>query len=141
MSFDLLVFSPENAPRMKQDFLQWLKVQEELDGPDYDHPDACTAELRGWFIEMIEAFPPMNGPWASEDYDNQCVTDYSVSRFVIYASFAWSQSEAAYAKMYELADKHRVGFFNISSNDEEPLFPNESSISGKSKQRPWWKIW
>jgi hypothetical protein len=141
MSFDLIIFDPENAPRQKPAFVQWLKAHEEDEGPQYDHPDACSARLRGWFLDVIEEFPPMNGPWAAEDYDNPCVTEYSVSKYVICARIAWSQAESAYTKMRDLSDKHGVGFYNLSSDAEEPLFPGRTSVSGTSTRKPWWKLW
>ncbi|WP_175598021.1 hypothetical protein [Paenibacillus luteus] len=54
--------------------------------------------------------------------DNR-LTDYSLGSAVIYAAFAYSVAEEAYTIMRELALKHQVGFFNVSSNDGEIIFP------------------
>jgi hypothetical protein len=51
------------------------------------------------------------------------VTDYSIGRSVIYAAFAWSQAGAAFETMSRLADKHRVGFYDVSSDQGEIRFP------------------
>ena len=51
------------------------------------------------------------------------VTDYSVGRSVIYAAFAWGQAKSAYRLMFDLAAKHRVGFFDVSSESATIWFP------------------
>src|SRR5690606_15004282 len=79
-----------------------------------------------------EYFPPMNGPFASGDHDDSKVTDYSIGRSVIYSAFAWSVAEDAYSKMRELAIKHSVGFFDVSADDGEILFPHQSTENESS---------
>jgi hypothetical protein len=85
-------------------------------------------------MEMKETFPPMNGPEAptDEEIDNMendsYLTDYSIGREIIYAAFAWSLAEEAYEKMKSLALKHGVGFFNVSENDGEIIFPDGTEI-------------
>jgi len=41
--------------------------------------------------------------------------------------------------MRELAIKHSVGFFGVSANDGEILFPDGRHASETNK--PWWKLW
>ena len=95
----------------------WYRRQTEwAEGHGYDNPEVCSPELRAWFLEMISYYPPMNGPYASEE-DSPKVTDYSVGRSVIYAAFAWSEAERAFKTMFSLAKKHRVGFFDVSARD------------------------
>ena len=65
---------------------------------------------------MIKTFPPMNGPLASDEADNPMVTDYAVGRSVIYGAFAWSQANSAYEHVKNLAAKHGIGFFDVSSS-------------------------
>lgn len=72
---------------------------------------------------MIKTFPPMNGPLASDDVDNPKVTDYSLGRAVVYAAFAWSQASAAHEATRSRAIKHRVGFFDVSSESGDIWFP------------------
>jgi len=72
---------------------------------------------------MIKAFPPLNGPLAADDCDDPTVTDYSLGRRVIYAAFGWSQAEKAYARMRELAEVHRVGFFEVSAHKGDIWLP------------------
>lgn len=116
MSYDLLVFDPDASPRSRAEFMEWYRQQtrwSELHG--YNDPDVPTPALRGWFRELIQTFPPMNGPLGVDDCDNPMVTDYSLGQYVIYAAFSWSQAERAYKCVLELAGKHRVGFFDVSS--------------------------
>ena len=123
MSYDLLVFDPDAAPRDRESFMAWYDRQTEWsENHGYNDPSVSTPSLQGWFREMIQIFPPMNGPLAVAS-DASEVTDYSIGQTVIYSAFAWSVAETAYRTMRELAVKHRVGFFDVSSDDGEILFP------------------
>lgn len=124
MSYDVLVFDPASAPKPPDSFKLWYASQTEwTEDHSYDDPVVCTPELRAWFLEMLDTFPAMNGPHASEDFDNPRLTDYSVGRVVIYAAFAWSQADHAREVARALAEKHSVGFFEASANDPELWFP------------------
>jgi hypothetical protein len=118
MSFDLMVFEPTAPPPDRKGFLDWYRQQckwEETHG--YNNPEVCTPALRAWFMEMITQYPPMNGPLRSDDVDNPKVTDYSVGQTAIYGAFAWSKANDALKTLFDLAKKHRVGFFDVSSNE------------------------
>ena len=60
---------------------------------------------------------------ASDDVDDPKVTEYSVGQTVIYGAFAWSEAEAAHEHMKRFAAKHRVGFFDVSSNEGDIWLP------------------
>jgi hypothetical protein len=141
MSYDLMVFNPNKAPKSKSEFMNWYENQTEWEEEhDYDDPKVSSEELKNWFLEMIKEFPAMNGPFASDDVDDPKVTDYSVGMDVIYAAFAWSEAENAYPKMVELAEKHKVGFFDASGSGDI-LIPNENGefenlSKGSSSNKP-----
>ena len=87
----------------------------------------------------------MNGPLASDDYDDPRVTDYSIGSQVIYGAFAWSEMEDAHNMARELCTKHQVGFYDVSGRDGI-LFPDDQGdctlVRTNSKhERPWWKFW
>jgi hypothetical protein len=129
MSYDLMVFDAAQAPSERAEFLEWYEKQSEWEEPhSYDDPAVSSAALRAWFMEMIEAFPAMNGPHRRSDLpeDIGTLTDYAVGKSVIYAAFRWSKAEVAYAAMFRLAEKHRVGFFNASSDRAEVWLPGPS---------------
>ena len=124
MSYDLMVFDPSVAPRDRKEFLDWYRKQTEWsEGHSYDDPAVTTPDLSNWFASISKEFPPMNGPLASDDYENPKVTDYSTGKEVIYAAFAWSQAEVAFEAANSLAAQHGVGFFNVSSEHGEIRFP------------------
>ena len=124
MSYDLMVFDPAAAPRNRDDFLSWYDAQTEWgEGHSYDDPQVTTPALASWFADVSKAFPPMNGPHASSDYDDPNVTDYSIGRSVIYAAFAGSVAASAFEEVDRLATKHGVGFFDVSSDEGEIRFP------------------
>ena len=124
MSYDLMVFDPALAPREREAFLAWHDRQTECAG-SFD-PVEATAPLRAWFFDMIARFPAMNGPYAPDthDPDNPCITDYSVGSAIIYAAFGWSQVDAAYEAVFRLAAKHRLGFFDVSSEEGGVWLPD-----------------
>ncbi|HXY33221.1 MAG TPA: hypothetical protein VEI07_03275 [Planctomycetaceae bacterium] len=113
MSYDLMVFEPNARLRDRNSYMKWFE-QEMRRAESYD-PGVLTPKLRAWFHEMIDSFPPMNGPLASDDVDDPNLTEYGLGRMVIYASFAWSRAEAAFERVTKLATKHRVGFYDVSS--------------------------
>jgi hypothetical protein len=116
LSYDLMVFDATAAPRRRKEFMVWYAQQTEwAESHGYNNPEVPAPDLRAWFQDIIKTFPPMNGPLASEDTDDPKVTDYSLGRSVIYAAFAWSEADAAYHAMRELAERHRVGFFDVSA--------------------------
>ena len=127
MSYDLMVFDPDSAPRNRKAFMAWFEKQAEWsEKHGYDDPKVSTPALRAWFLEMIKKYPAMNGPYATEeDNDDSEVTDYSVGKIVIYGAFAWSVADAAHKHMTKLAAKHAVGFFDVSSDDGGVWLPDE----------------
>lgn len=142
MSYDLAVFAPEAAPHERGAFLDWYEEQTEW-GEDhtYDDPAVTTPGLRAWFTEITAKFPPMNGPLASDNLDDPCVTDYSIGRNMIYAAFAWSQAQEARRAVVSAAGRHGVGFFDVSSDDAAIVFPGDSLAPANSSRKPWWKFW
>lgn len=125
MSYDLMVFSPKAVPSDRDEFLKWYRTQTAgTEGHTYNDPEVSTPELRAWFLEIIKTHPPMNGPYRSEDIDDPKVTDYSVGKSAIYAAFAWSQAESAFKTMFSLAEKHKVGFFDVSSTNGGVWLPD-----------------
>jgi hypothetical protein len=124
LSYDLMVFDAAAAPRDRTQFLAWYEKQSEWqESHGYNDPEVPAPVLKKWFREIIKAFPPMNGPLASDDPDNPKVTDYSLGRAVICGAFAWSEAEAAYMHVKELAAKHGVGFFDVSGDDGDIWWP------------------
>jgi hypothetical protein len=124
VSYDLLVFDAAAAPRDRTRFLAWYEKQcEWQESHGYNNPDIPAPALKKWFREIIDTFPPMNGPLASDDPDAPKVTDYSLGRSVIYGGFAWSEAETAYKYVKELAVKHGVGFFDVGSDDGDIWWP------------------
>jgi len=155
MSYDLMVFRKEAAPKTRAEFMKWYQEQTEwTEKHSYDDPANTSTELRNWFMDMIQTFPAMNGPFSSQNDDNPNFSDYSIGKNVIYVAFAWSLAEQAYSKMVELAEKHGVGFFDVSSDNGDILFPDNgklkpidnptpkpNSSTGGKETTPWWKFW
>lgn len=91
----MLVFAPAAAPKDREAFLAWWdETADWSEDHDYQDPKVSTPQLRAWFLEMIESYPAMNGPFAKEDEcgDDASVTDYSVGKSAIHAAFAWSKA-------------------------------------------------
>ena len=134
MSYYLMVFEPSHAPTTKRDFLAWFERQAEWsEDHDYDSADVTTPALKSWFMEMKETFPPLNGEFApdneriAEDENvEKHLVDYCIGRSLIYAAFGWSAAEEAYALTRKLAQKHGVGFFDVS--DEANIILPDGSL-------------
>ncbi|RUO29571.1 hypothetical protein [Aliidiomarina soli] len=138
MSYDLMVFEPTAAPKERKEFMAWYAHQIKwTEDHGYQNPTVSSPGLQAWLQEMVEHFPAMNGPLANEDSDDSRVTDYSIGQNVIYSAFSWSVVEEAYPKVRELAIKHSVGFFDVSADNGEIIFPGD----GTKEKKPWWKFW
>jgi hypothetical protein len=100
------------------------------EGHSYNDPLVLTAKLQGWFMDIIQSYPPMNGPLSQDDLpeDEASLTDYSLAKSAIYCAFAWSKEDPAYDTVFELAQKHGVGFFNVSSGNEEVWLPESGKL-------------
>ena len=119
-----MVFDTTVAPRDREGFLAWYESQTEWqESHGYNDPDVPGHALKKWFRDIIETFPPMNGPLASDDVDDPKLADYSLGRSVIYIAFAWSLADAAYERVKELAARHGVGFFDVSGEDGDIWWP------------------
>lgn len=130
MSYDLMVFKKEAAPKYRTDFMKWYDHQTTwTENHGYDDPKNTALELSNWYIEMIKTFPDMNGnDIEDEDLEGAYESDYCIGKDVIYVAFAWSVAEEAYNKMNELAAKHGVGFFDVSSEEGAILFPENGKL-------------
>ena len=124
MSYDLMVFDPDHAPRDRAGFLEWYEAQSEwAEEHAYDDPAVSTPRLRAWFFDAIRTFPAMNGPHATDDDDDSALTDYCVGTHVIYAGYAWSVAERARDLAFDLAGKHGLGLFEVSAEDSPAWRP------------------
>ena len=127
MSYDLMVFERTKAPQKRKEFLVWYdKETEWSEEHGYNDPAVTSPALREWYEEMIKTFPNMDASDVEvEDDDTEAhLTDYSIGHNVIYAAFAWSVAEEAYEKMKALAQKHGVGFYDVSSDDGDIILPD-----------------
>jgi hypothetical protein len=141
MGYDLMVFNKAAAPGTKAEFMQWYDQQTEWrEGHSYDDPAVSTKELRDWFLDMIKKFPALNGPHAFHD-GTSYVTDYCIGQNVIYAGFAFSLAGEAYKLVYELAEKHQVGFFDVSGTEDIFIPVNGKLEAIKKHNKRWWKFW
>jgi hypothetical protein len=126
-----MVFEPHDAPSSRGQFLEWYDKQTRWeDGLDYNDPTVPGARLQAWFQEIIQQFPPLNGPLSTEDLpeDEDSATDYGLGRSIIYCSFAWSKAEQAHRTVFDLAQKHGVGFFDVSSDSSEVWVPKDGKL-------------
>lgn len=136
MSYDLMVFEKTKAPKTRKEFMEWYEEQTQWqEDHDYATIGVSSPALQNWFMEMKETFPPMNGEYAPDsallDKDEALeahLVDYCIGRDVIYGAFAWSVMEEAYEQMRKLAQKHDVGFFDVSSDNGDIILPDGSKL-------------
>lgn len=88
MSYDLAVFDPRADLRERGAFYEWYDATTEWeDGHDYNFPSHATEALRNWFMEMIQTFPAMNGPFAPDGTDEAVwdrAADYCIAPDITY---------------------------------------------------------
>lgn len=129
MSYDLMAFETSKAPQERAAFMKWYEQQVQWsEDHAYNDPSVLSEALQHFYIELSEQFPNMNvedeifEAMEEAGTDNR-LTDYSLGTSVIYAAFAYSVAEESYTAMRELAIKHKVGFFDVSSNEGDIIFP------------------
>lgn len=82
---------------------------------------------RGRFYKEIFTYDIRNPQYENEDLDSH-VTDYSIGKEVIYATFSWSTAEEAYELTRKLAKKYDMGFFDVSENDGDIILPDGTTL-------------
>ncbi|MEK3659793.1 hypothetical protein NSQ29_09515 [Paenibacillus sp. FSL F4-0236] len=129
MSYDLMAFETSKAPQERAAFMKWYEQQVQWsEDHAYNDPSVLSEALQRFYSELSEQFPNMNvedeifEAMEEAGTDNR-LTDYSLGTSVIYAAFAYSVADQAYTAMRELAIKHKVGFFDVSSNEGDIIFP------------------
>ncbi len=122
MSYDLMVFAPEAAPSKRAAFLDWYDQQTEWnDDQAYDNPALATPALQAFFAELSAEFPP-----AQDDADDETGTEYTIGPSLIYLSFLdWDKIDRAHEAVFNLAGKHGLGFFDVSSDLAEAWLPDK----------------
>jgi hypothetical protein len=131
MSYDLMVFDPEAAPRDRQAFRAWFSQQAEWgEDHDYGDPVVTTPRLCNWYEAIRRDYPNMNGPDAAADDDIDRSADYSIGKLMIYAAFPWSLAEDVYPRARELAVECEVGFYDVSGDEGEGeiYFPGDTLL-------------
>ena len=126
-----MVFEPDSVPAEHDEFLEWYTRQTKWsEDHGYDDPANTSPHLRAWFYDIVQMFPSINKPVSLDEpaADENSSTDYAIGRDFIYASFAWSKSEAAYMTVARLAEKHRLGLFNATSTGEEVWVPGDGKM-------------
>lgn len=130
MSYDLMVFDPNVAPRERGAFVAWYHQQAEwAEDRDYSDPTGTAPGLARFYNGMRQHFPAMNGPDATQDDDEiDRAADYCIGSHVIYATFPWSLAEGVYPIFRELAVECKVGFYDVSGDegDGEIYFPGDT---------------
>jgi len=123
MSYDLMVFAPEAAPRKRAAFLDWYEAQTEWpEEHGYDDPALAAPALQAFYAEISQEFAPVSGDVAEE---LESGADYTIARDLIYISFLdWDKIDQAHETVYRLAAKHALGFFDVSSDIAEVWLPD-----------------
>ncbi|MBW8809545.1 MAG: hypothetical protein JF591_12065 [Lysobacter sp.] len=118
MSYDLMVFDPGVAPRDRSEFLRWYRAQVQWPEPhDYRDPATTCASLAAVYFDMLHEFPNLRAIDSSGlDEGDLRIAEYSFGYSILYIAFRWPVADAAYSTVRALADKHRVGFFDVTAD-------------------------
>ena len=115
-----MVFDPAAAPAKRPAFLDWYDQQTEWDDDDErDDPSVASPSLQAFHADMVAAFPMAPGQ------DQEPGTDYTIGPSLIYMSFLdWDKIDQAHETVFRLAARHRLGFFDVSSDLAEVWVPD-----------------
>ena len=135
MSYDVMLFDANSAPRERVGFDSWFNTLTQWEGDlDYNDYTHATPALQSFYKELIKSYPSLNGPDAVDSKALQanpdlesCLTDYSIAPQIIYAAFAWSKAHNADKLIHDLAAKHGVGIYHVST-DNAVIFPDGFTI-------------
>ena len=129
MSYDLLVFNPNCLGASREAFMEWFDAQcEWAEDHDYNDPQVCSPNMKAWFMDMIPHFPPINSPYTPKNVDIEELSsaDYCIGKDMISLGFSYGDAEEAHRMMFDLAWKHRLGFFDVSSEKGWIWMPTEA---------------
>lgn len=142
MSYDLMVFDAQVAPRNIKAFQHWYAEQTQwAEDHPYDDPKVCqNPALAAFMQDITQDFPAMNGVLASPEIiqllldteQDAQLTNYSIGKYMVYCCFAWSQAKAAHTQVMQLAARHALGFYNPSSAPNEVFIPQGGQLFGIS---------
>ena len=140
MSYDLMVFDPDLAPR-KAEIGDWHRNMMDEDERDFqvafDPASGQSSRLSAFYDDMRLHFPAMNGPDAvsDDDVDNEQITGYAFYPGFIYMDFRWSAAEAGSNAVWALAEKYGLGLFDPQDPDDGVMLrgrPGRKSRAGVS---------
>ena len=151
MSYDLLVFNPDVAPRDRDAFMLWYRELVKWgEQRDYSQISGASGNLPDFYERISCHYKPMNGPnayvfkaapapsptrslWAKiigstqvaqphqAHWNEELLTDYSIAEHAIYMSFSWSINAEAYSSVVSDAIATGVGFFDVSAQNGDIL--------------------
>ncbi|SNT22488.1 replication restart DNA helicase PriA [Granulicella rosea] len=140
MSYDIFVFDPKAAPTGHAEFMDWFTAETEASDSieDFTDPKIASQQLQGWFSQISRTFPALNGPTAPagvKDMDE--IGDYTFRPHSVYISFGWSLAQKAAQEVFETAQAHRLGLFDLSSATRDVYLPdgNRLKIAHSSKSK------
>lgn len=124
MTYDILAFDPVSVT--DADFPTWWDEQTRwAENHSYNDVAVTTPSLNRFYKELIQTFPPMNGPDSATDVEldqdpdlEDRLVDYSIGTTLVYGAFAWSQEAKARSLFTSLASKYGVAVALVSDSGE-----------------------
>ena len=116
MSWDIVFFDPEFAPRDGKAFRDWMEKIMEADWPQVDH-DLLPPTMKAWLDMMTKRFPDME-----IEPDHPDAIDYSFvgprgEVTLLYLSQGQGSRELAMSMGQETAKKVGLGTYDVMSDD------------------------
>ena len=122
IDFYVLAFDINVAPKNRNEFLEWKEKQMEWkEDHDYNNINISSDNLKNWYMDIINTFPPINEDMEKYDEEfekienNEYLTEYSIGKNIIYSVFNWIKAEEAFDLVKMLSKKHRIGFLIIEA--------------------------
>ena len=136
MSFDLMVFDADIAPKDKKGFREWFEQEAGEQGPESsDLPEICKNDaFRAFYEQMAEVFTPFNGPDAVHLPENASqlrilrTGEYSFRRHSAYMCFGWPAQDFARAACSTFSKELGLGFYMLSTRYPQVRFPDGTYV-------------
>ena len=148
MSFDLMVFDPDHAPRERAAFMEWFRdITRWEDKLTVDIPDGLSGNLPAFYRQITKSFPDINGPEARAyfdfvqppppgffarlfgakpvsrpELDESRLVECTFHANAIYLSFTSSLNGDAGFTCSDVANDTGVGLFNVSAGNGQIFY-------------------
>ena len=115
MSYDLIVFEAEGAPRELSAFVDWhIANAEAAEESETSLKMPASDRFAAFYDDMVVTYPDMNGPSGEGMDEGERLTGYEFQPKYILMDFRWSVAEDAFFAVMTSAQAHGLGVYDLN---------------------------